>query len=1738
AAITGAIGGALGPIMQGLGHYPTKALGHALGGILGKNAGHEAGHWAGETIRGGVHEWLTDGASGAAQHQGWKPDTFSTTAGALDEGISGLAGMGGRKGGHRYYTGMLRGGAGVPDTNIHIPDKITLDPTSAASGPTVTRVAGFPTPAHDGPAGPPSGAPAPLGAPGQKGDSTPAPVDRFMTSAPAGVSQSLRQSGTAAASAVTSSPGAARRTITEPGRSRQAQVPGAGPPPNQAGSAAPVRDGTAVVARGESALPSLLPPAVQAEVWRRVRSILGLVVGPAPEAVVARLAVADAVHGLLAPPADRSLPAGARPALVEASASVRQAVVHDLSEAGRERSARDAAALPEREAELEAGRQAERRSLWAAELHATLAEDPQAALAMLRDRQLGADPTALDTGRTDPGTDTGRTDPAGSLPSPAETADEIVTVDDPQPAVRGLPAELGHALNGLAPVAQQVVVSGLPVEVSVRLLDRLRDSLVDVAVAQWAPGTAVPTPGETASPADRLRAELIRRWDNGPGVVPGMGPGSWAGTLAEARAASDLLRPADDPGAARPTSVPVNAVTTRVEAFADAFAAVLTGTIGAQAADGLDAGVSVFEAQLARDLALVNPGWDPAVAETTSNCVHVVNGYELRRRGYDVQARPLPEHLVQGGGRMLEEIELAWRRPFTRVKGLDALDQAFAAPGSRGIVEVLEQSGPGGGHVFNVENVNGQVRYLDAQRSVPDAQFFFATATRAQYLRLDDLTVPWAEMDTFVQPADPSARPLSPLVADPTADGRKAYDRFARDRVRAELDAVPPVVVSALPAELPRVHALEVARRVLATLAPLPESGRDAAWAHLATSEALARMVDEDAHRYTEADRRAFQDAALRTVEPAILDDLAALGRGLGASRRDPGVGAGEVAPVQGLPPMIGSALEGLPAMADRIVDSHLPADTGARLLERLHQALVDGALYEAHARTGSHPRTVKEDSQLKAALTQLWRAAPETSHRRSSESWADTLTRARTTPGAVPGSAQPVNAATRRAQDYAGGFAHAYTRLVGEPAGPGSSSPARRTGRSNPLRRWAGSRVGGVAGPPSGAQPEPSGARPSRPSGASAGRPPAAATRMDRYAPSSPGAQTHVQAPAPVFRVTESRVTESRVTESRVTEHPPTASGADSSRPDALHAEVQRRLSSLPGWGPAGASASTPDAATAAGADRVVLRPDIPPAVVDEQTLIRQVRHAVLSIAEQAAHRARAAHDVPAHHKAIPTAPAPGAASTSRVTSASVPWSPQARAVELLARGASVVLAELERAGVPPTTRPAGTHAERSTAAGSRVRAADAETLPADARPQESQPLALALRDAIQEASARHLPQGRDSRPGTRPDDPVWRQIATQLGQVGSRPGATAAQGTAVFREQAEDLLRSVERLLPLLNVRQGLAPAGQGAAFSGHTSGAGPAEVVQRDRGNTMPVPAAPYDGVPRGLSLPPQRLSLPPQPWAAARTSPGAVITGGQAPHRMLPGALTPPGAWVPPGPSANHSYAFADPGSAAAGQLAFYRVMGHLIGSSFGPLLGRAISATANAVREVDRSLTRAVTLPLATAMFHDTLTTYRKGLWTTCTAPQPWYSFWPDKRREVCVTYSPLEDLAMALIAGSLIVLGVWYVCGSGAPATQRRMAARYDADGEHQYPQAHPYWDDDEDWRRNEQGFLERPVHDEYRGWGGEHRGWGDEHRGWGDEYRGWGDEPPQRDEGYWRADGRWVQDGHVLNGRPVEDDW
>jgi hypothetical protein len=97
AVITGGFGGVLGPVVRGLGHHPAKALGRALGKAVGAGAGRETAQWGIGVLGGAAHEYLTDGTAGLVQGQGWRPDTFSTTAGALDEGSTSAAGLGRRK---------------------------------------------------------------------------------------------------------------------------------------------------------------------------------------------------------------------------------------------------------------------------------------------------------------------------------------------------------------------------------------------------------------------------------------------------------------------------------------------------------------------------------------------------------------------------------------------------------------------------------------------------------------------------------------------------------------------------------------------------------------------------------------------------------------------------------------------------------------------------------------------------------------------------------------------------------------------------------------------------------------------------------------------------------------------------------------------------------------------------------------------------------------------------------------------------------------------------------------------------------------------------------------------------------------------------------------------------------------------------------------------------------------------------------------------------------------------------------------------------------------------------------------------------------------------------------------------------------------------------------------------------------------------------------------------------------
>lgn len=123
------------------------------------------------------------------------------------------------------------------------------------------------------------------------------------------------------------------------------------------------------------------------------------------------------------------------------------------------------------------------------------------------------------------------------------------------------------------------------------------------------------------------------------------------------------------------------------------------------------------------------------------NSTHCVQAYELRRRDVPVEATGLPTDLLPSsaglGGRPLADVERAWGVSFREAKQSQITDLFDGyGPGARGFVAVLWRFG--GGHVFNVENAAGVVRFIDPQTSDPDVSHYFELAEWSAYARTDD----------------------------------------------------------------------------------------------------------------------------------------------------------------------------------------------------------------------------------------------------------------------------------------------------------------------------------------------------------------------------------------------------------------------------------------------------------------------------------------------------------------------------------------------------------------------------------------------------------------------------------------------------------------------------------------------------------------------------------------------------------------------------------------------------------------------------------------------------------------------------------------------------------------------------------------------------------------------------------------------------------------------------------------
>lgn len=98
----------------------------------------------------------------------------------------------------------------------------------------------------------------------------------------------------------------------------------------------------------------------------------------------------------------------------------------------------------------------------------------------------------------------------------------------------------------------------------------------------------------------------------------------------------------------------------------------------------------------------------------TENCQRAVIAYELRRRGYDVLALPTYSgDALPAGGRWkgafkgAKQMNVGASSPQKTQANLEKQMKSYG-PGARGIVGIP-------GHVFNVENVGGKIRYVDAQ---------------------------------------------------------------------------------------------------------------------------------------------------------------------------------------------------------------------------------------------------------------------------------------------------------------------------------------------------------------------------------------------------------------------------------------------------------------------------------------------------------------------------------------------------------------------------------------------------------------------------------------------------------------------------------------------------------------------------------------------------------------------------------------------------------------------------------------------------------------------------------------------------------------------------------------------------------------------------------------------------------------------------------------------------------------
>ena len=139
-------------------------------------------------------------------------------------------------------------------------------------------------------------------------------------------------------------------------------------------------------------------------------------------------------------------------------------------------------------------------------------------------------------------------------------------------------------------------------------------------------------------------------------------------------------------------------------------------------------------------LRAVNPKYSSGDEAYTKNCTNCVSAYEMRKRGYNVTARPATRNHYLS--KHPEEAWIGADVQKTSGTGLEDIMNASESwpDGARAEIAVTWRGG-NRGHVFVAEKVNGGIRFYDVQSGerVSSKQFSFVEENKTTFWRIDNL---------------------------------------------------------------------------------------------------------------------------------------------------------------------------------------------------------------------------------------------------------------------------------------------------------------------------------------------------------------------------------------------------------------------------------------------------------------------------------------------------------------------------------------------------------------------------------------------------------------------------------------------------------------------------------------------------------------------------------------------------------------------------------------------------------------------------------------------------------------------------------------------------------------------------------------------------------------------------------------------------------------------------------------